>query len=123
MPSLHAPVPRPAARVTIERRPGDAIPDFGDRNMPGYQPGVTSRRMIQRGAGDRPRPVAPGRPVRLYMHHLTCPGPGCPLCADPGITRAAYRGTGHDQAGGCRCGKPGCPLAPRMGRPPAGAPR
>lgn len=57
-----------AVSWSVERRPPDAVPDFGDRDRAGYEPGVTSRRAVARRAQERPRGRRNGLPpARFYV--------------------------------------------------------
>ena len=97
-----------AVSWSVERRPRDAMPDYGDRYLPGYVPGVTSRRAYDRQAGERPRERRNGLPelrpyvtdeIREYYaaQGITLPG------------ARTYLGSGHDQlTGNCQCPRKNC---------------
>jgi hypothetical protein len=61
-----------AVSWSVERRPHDAMPDFGDRGMHGYIPGVTGKRYEVKTAADRPRERRNGLPeLRPYVYRGT----------------------------------------------------
>ena len=85
-----------AVSWSAERRPADAMPDFGDYGLPGWEPGARqSRNTHRRDEKPRPRERRNGLPApRLYITDQVrayYEAQGRPL---PGAR--AYYGTGRD---------------------------
>ena len=76
MPSLRRDRETAPAAVSWSRetRPRDAMPDFGDRDLPGYIPGTTGRRAQSRRAAERPRERRNGLPDPVFYVYR---GGGC----------------------------------------------
>jgi hypothetical protein len=102
---------RPDPQGTIETRPRDAMPDFGDFGYRGYVPGPdgSGRRARDARPGEVPRPIRNGLPAaRPYITPTLATwmeAHGQPV--PPGVRR--YQGTGHDWLRGlCQCGQQAC---------------
>jgi hypothetical protein len=77
-----------AGAWSIERRPRDAMPDFGDRDMAGYIPGETGIRAEHRKSLDKPRARRNGLPQgRFYI----TPTPAAWLAANGKPLPAGHR--------------------------------
>jgi hypothetical protein len=55
-----------AVSWSLETRPADATPDYGDRCMPGYVPGVTGKRHEARRKAGKPRSRRNGLPDQVF---------------------------------------------------------